>query len=83
VERKIVGKIFGKREMWKRNSERKFWKKRKQMRETIKKKLNSSFKTAAICNIFFFFVNLIKYLFYLLIYLFIFCFSNTRGILQI
>jgi hypothetical protein len=37
VERKIVGKNFGKREMWKRNSRRKFWKKRKQMRETIKK----------------------------------------------
>jgi hypothetical protein len=29
VERGIVGEKFGKREMWKRNSMRKFWKKEK------------------------------------------------------
>jgi hypothetical protein len=38
VEKEIIGENFGKRDMWKRNSRRKFWKKKKQVRETIKKK---------------------------------------------
>jgi hypothetical protein len=29
VERVIVGENFGKKEMWKKNSKRKFWEKRK------------------------------------------------------
>jgi hypothetical protein len=39
VNREIVGEKFGKREIWKRNSVKFFWKKIKQMRETIKKKM--------------------------------------------
>ena len=39
VEREIVGENLGKREMWKRNSRRKFWEKRKQVRETIKNEM--------------------------------------------
>jgi hypothetical protein len=37
VEREIVGENFGKREMWKRNSRRKFWEKRTSKRNNKKK----------------------------------------------
>ena len=37
MERKIIGENFGRNDMRKRNSRRKFWKKGKQVRETIKK----------------------------------------------
>ena len=36
VEREIIGENFENNEMWKRNSRRKFWKKKKQVKETIK-----------------------------------------------
>ena len=37
MEREIIGENFGNNEMWKRNSRRKFWKKRKQVRNNKKK----------------------------------------------
>ena len=37
VEREIIGENFGDNEMWKRNNTKKFWKKKKQVGETIKK----------------------------------------------
>ena len=43
VEREIIGKHFGKNEMRQRNSRRKFWKKKKQVRETIKKMWEENF----------------------------------------
>jgi hypothetical protein len=36
VKREIIGENFGKNEMWKRNSRRKFWKKIKQVRNNKK-----------------------------------------------
>ena len=59
VEIEIVGENFRKREMWKRNCKRKFWEKRKQVREIIKKMKWLLQKCHYMYFFFFFFIFLL------------------------